>query len=126
MNVASKESLFARLGGEAAVEAAVVSFYERVLADATIAHFFDHMDVDALIRKQIAFMTMAFAGPNNYTGRDLRVAHAPLVAKGLNDAHFDAVGGHLQDTLVELGVDAALTAEVMGIVGTTRDAVLGR
>ena len=34
---------------------------------------------------------MAFGGPNAYTGLDMRKAHAALVAKGLNDAHFDAV-----------------------------------
>src|SRR5690606_10004280 len=53
-------SRFQRLGGEAAVEAAVVSFYERVMADPALSPFFEHLDMGAQIKKQIAFMTMAF------------------------------------------------------------------
>ncbi len=72
-------SLFERIGGEAAIEAAVVTFYEKVMADPSLAHFFDHLDMDAQFKKQIAFMTMAFGGPKTYSGRDLRTAHARLV-----------------------------------------------
>ncbi len=39
--------------------------------------------MDKQVNKQIAFMTMAFGGPHNYTGRDLRTAHARLVERGL-------------------------------------------
>ncbi len=82
--------------------------------------------MDAQIKKQIAFMTMAFGGPNKYSGRDLRTAHAKLPAGKLNDAHFDAVAGHLKTTLDELGIDGATTSEVLGIVGGTRSDVLNR
>jgi hemoglobin len=120
-------SLYERLGGETAIEAAVVSFYDRIMADESVAKFFAHMDMPAQIKKQIAFMTMAFGGPSKYSGRDLRTAHAKLVRDGgLSDEHFDRVATHLADTLEELGVDAATSAEVMGIVGSTRGDVLGR
>lgn len=121
------KSLYERLGGEAAIEAAVVDFYERVMSDPSLAPFFEHLDMDAQIKKQIAFMKMAFGGPNKYTGKDLRTAHAQLVAsKGLTDSHFDAVAKHLGDTLTELGVDAATTSEVIGVVAGTRNDVLNR
>ena len=69
---------------------------------------------------------MVFGGPNNYSGRDLREGHAHLVAKGLNDDHFNAVAGHLQATLEELNVPGDLIIEVMTIAGSTRDDVLNR
>jgi hemoglobin len=119
-------SLFERLGGETAIEAAVVGFYERLMSDPTLAPFFDGLDMEAQIKKQIAFMTMAFAGPSRYTGRDLRTAHAKLVARGLSDSHFDAVQIHLRETLEELGIDGATVREVAGIVETTRRDVLGK
>ena len=59
-------------------------------------------------------------------GRDLRAAHATLVKNGLNDSHFDAVARHLQATLNELKVPAALAAQVMTIAASTRSDVLGR
>lgn len=119
-------SLFERLGGEAAVEAAVVLFYEKVMSDPRLVPFFADLDMNAQIRKQIGFMTMAFSGPSRYTGRDLRTAHARLVQRGLGDEHFDAIATHLQATLVELGVDGAVSSEVLGIVASTRTDVLGR
>ena len=119
-------SLFERLGGEAAVTAAVTEFYARVLADPLLAPFFAGISTSALIQKQIAFMMMAFGGPHRYTGRDLAAAHAPLVARGLGDPHFDAVAGHLAGTLDDLGISADLRDEALTIVATTRSAVLGR
>jgi hemoglobin len=76
--------------------------------------------------KQKAFLTMAFGGPKQYTGRDLRTAHGSLVKRGLSDSHFDAVAKHLQATLQELKVPAHLIAQVMAVAGSTRNDVLGR
>ena len=120
------ESLFEKLGGKDAVDAAVGIFYQRVLDDPSINHFFESERMDQLRAKQKAFLTMAFGGPNRYTGADLRTAHAPLVERGLNDGHFDAVAGHLQATLEELLVPENLVLEVMEIAAGTREAVLGR
>ncbi len=120
------DTLFERLGGRAAVDAAVDRFYEKVLADDLLSPFFAGTDMTRQRAQQKAFLTQAFGGPSNYTGQDLRTAHAPLVEKGLGDAHFDAVAGHLQATLQELGVDAGNIAEVMTIAGSVRDDVLNR
>lgn len=119
-------TLFEKLGGEGAVDAAVDIFYRKVLADDSINQFFDNTDMEAQHAKQKSFLTMAFGGPNNYTGTDMRNAHAPLVARGLNEDHFSAVAGHLQSTLEELNVPADLVAEVMTIAGSTKDDVLNR
>jgi hemoglobin len=120
------DSLYERIGGEKALMAAVDIFYTRVLADELTRPFFEALDMEAQIRKQVAFMTWAFGGPAEYKGRDLRSAHAGLVKdKGLGDAHFDAVAGHLKATLVELGVADELIGEALAIVGSTRADVLG-
>ena len=119
-------SLFERVGGAAAVEAAVDLFYHKVLADPKINNFFDDVDMDAQRGKQKSFLTMVFGGPNTYSGKDLRTAHATLVTRGLNGSHFDAVAGHLQATLNELGVAADVVQEIMGIAAGTRNDVLNR
>ena len=100
--------------------AAVDLFYKKVMADDLTRPFFTSLDMDGLVKKQIAFMTWAFGGPAEYKGRALRPAHAKLVAQGLNDAHFDAVAKHLQATLQELGVGAGLIQEALAIVGGQR------
>jgi len=120
------DSLFEKLGGEAAVDAAVDIFYRKVLVDTTINRFFDGIDMETQAAKQKNFLTMAFGGPNNYTGEDMRNGHAHLVKQGLNDEHFDAVAGHLKSTLEELNVEDNLINEVLAIAESTREDVLGR
>src|SRR5687767_4017886 len=85
------QTLFNQLGGAAAVDAAVDIFYRKVLIDDRVSHFFDAVDMDRQRAKQKAFLTMAFGGPNNYAGRDLRTGHAHLVTMGLDDSHVNAV-----------------------------------
>ena len=114
-------SVFEQIGGQAAVDAAVDIFYRRVLSDPVISHFFDSVDMDRQIGKQKAFLTMAFGGPNKYTGKDMREAHKHMK---LTEQHFGAVAGHLQGTLEELNVPANLLAEVMKIAASTHDDVL--
>jgi hemoglobin len=119
-------SLYEKIGGEAAVDAAVDLFYRKVLSDHRISKFFDDVDMETQAAKQKAFLTVAFGGPNNYTGKDLKAAHAHLVAKGLNDSHFDAVIEHLGATLTELKVPAELIGEAAKIALSTRADVLGK
>lgn len=119
-------SLYERLGGEAAVDAAVDIFYRHVLSDDRINYWFDDVDMDKQAAKQKAFMTIAFGGPNHYSGKAMREAHKPLVARGLNDTHFDAVGECLVKALQELNVPQSDIDEVVAVVETTRNDVLDR
>ena len=122
----AKPSLYDRLGGEAAINAAVDVFYRRVLADAYIKRFFEGVDMARQAAKQKAFLTMVFGGPNNYTGKDMRQGHRHLVKMGLDDSHFDHVLAHLRSTLAELGVGEDGIQEVIGLAETTRNDVLDR
>lgn len=121
---AREKSLYHRLGGRAAIEAAVELFYTKVLADKRINHFFADINMDKQRRRQKEFLSAAFGGPIPYSGKDLRKAHANL--PDLRDAHFDAVAENLQKTLEELKVPANLISEVMTIAASTRNAVLNR
>jgi len=120
------ESLYDKIGGEAAVNAAVDIFYRKVLADDSINQYFETVDMEAQAAKQKAFLTFAFGGPANYSGKDMREGHAHLVKQGLNDAHFDAVMGHIGSTLKELNVPDELISEAAAIAESTRSDVLGK
>lgn len=119
-------SIYERLGGEPAVNAAVDLFYRKVLADGRIARFFDSVDMERQAAKQKAFLTMVFGGPAHYTGKDMREAHKGLVAKGLNDSHVDAVLENLSSTLRQLGVGEKDVQEVLTLADSVRDDVLNR
>jgi hemoglobin len=118
--------LYEQLGGQPAVDAAVDVFYRKVLADDRISAFFDGVDMDHQIAKQKAFLTMVFGGPVAYTGQDMRRGHAHLVARGLNDSHFDAVVEDLGLSLKEVGSPDELIAKVVAIAESVRNDVLNR
>jgi hemoglobin len=119
-------TLFEQIGGAKAMDAAVDLFYRRVLSDDRISHFFDDVDMDRQAAKQKAFLTMVCGGPNSYTGMDMRKGHAPLVKRGLNDTHFNAVAEHLGGTLRELGVAEPLVQQVLGAAESVRADVLNK
>ncbi len=120
------EALFQKIGGEPAVNIAVDIFYRKVLADDRVNGFFEDVDMEKQAAKQKAFLTMAFGGPNHYTGADLRRGHSHLVKRGLNDTHFDIIVQHLSDTLRELKVKPEYIAEVGALCETTRNDILCR
>lgn len=122
-------TLYEKLGGEAAINLAVDKFYEKVLADERVQHFFAQTDMQKQKEHQKAFMTYAFGGTAQWSGRTMRNAHKELVEKmGLTDVHFDAIAEDLVASLVELEVPQELIDEVVQIVGSPahRNDVLNR
>ncbi len=121
---ARENSLYHKLGGQPAIDAAVEAFYVKVLADDRIKHFFGDINMTKQRRKQKEFLSAAFGGPAPWTGKDMRTAHANL--PGLNETHFNAVAENLQKTLVELKIKPELIQQVMTIAASTRNDVLNR
>lgn len=120
-------SLYERIGGEPAVNAAVDLFYDKVLADPRIKHFFVNTDMARQRQHQKMFLTYAFGGMPNYSGNGMRAAHSNLVDKyGLNESHFNAVMENLGAALVELNVPDELIAEAAAIAESVRSDVLGK
>ena len=120
-------TLFERVGGEPALDAAVAQFYKIVLADERIAHFFAGTDMARLAMHQRLFLKYAFGGMPNYPGQVMRKAHHRLVHEmGLNESHFEAVLEDLGQSLRDLGATEDIIAEVVAVAETTRDDVLDR
>ena len=123
---AADASLYERIGGDAAVNAAVDIFYDKVLSDYRINRFFNKTDMAKQAQHLKAFMTLAFGGPDLYAGRSLRESHGRLVKMGLSDTHFDCVMEHLGATLQQLNVPADIISEAAALVEGVRGEVLGR
>ena len=116
-------SVYEKIGGADAVNAAVDIFYRKVLSDERISEFFDTADMEAQHAKQKAFLTMAFGGPNSYTGKDMREAHKHM---NLTEEHFGAVAENLVGTLEELSVPQEFIDEIVGIAVSVKDDVLNK
>jgi hemoglobin len=109
-------TLFDKLGGAEAVKLAVDKFYDRVLRDDRVKHFFTDLNMTQQRAHQAAFLTYAFGGTDRYDGHTMREAHRELVANhGLSSKHFDAIAEDLMETLKEMGVSEELRSEVAAI-----------
>lgn len=120
---AREDSLYQKLGGKPAMEAAIDAFYVKVLADDRVKHFFDDVSMDKQRRKQKEFLSAAFGGPLPWTGKDMRKAHEGM---GLTEVHFNAIAENLVNTLKDLKIKQELIDEVVAVALTTKDDVLGR
>jgi hemoglobin len=119
-------SLYADLGGAAAIEGALDHFYDKVLADDRINGYFAHVRLERLKKRQASFLAMAFGGPNEYSGLDLKSAHELPRNQGLDEEHYHVFMSHFEDTLAELGVPEPMIEDVMAIAHTGKEDVLAR
>lgn len=123
----ARMTIYEQIGGQPAVDAAVDLFYSKVLADPLLEPLFAGVDMAGQNAKQNRFFTALFKAEATGVENYMRTSHAHLVEeKGLSDDHFNAVAGHLNATLVELGVPDDLTGRIMGAAAGLKDAVLNR
>ena len=118
--------LYDKVGGADTIRELVRIFYDRVLADPRLAPFFPDTDMESLRAKQVMFLTMLMGRTRTFNGKDLSAAHAGARAQGLTDEHFDALLGHFEVSMRDLGVAEDYIREVIARIQTTRNAVLGR
>ena len=117
------DSVYAEIGGEAAIETIVEDFYDRVLADNRLVGFFEGMDMNELRTHQVQFISSVAGGPVEYTGDEMRAAHRHL---DISEEDFDAVGTYLEQALRENGVDEENIEAIMSEVVALKDPILDR
>lgn len=119
--------LYDRVGGDKAMEVCVDLFYQKILQDDLVSHFFQDTDMVSQRLKQKSFLAMAFGGPYQYSDLDLRAIHKPLQEKyGLSDEHFNRVLDIFKETLIELNISAIELQRMMEIMESLRDTILNR
>ena len=119
------DNLYDLIGGHRTIKAATERFYERVLEDDNLRHFFRRTDMAHLRSGQAMFISMLFGG-RVYTGKDIHAAHARARDHGLNDSHFDLFLEHFRAALEEVGVKPEHAEKVMKPLESKRRAVLDK
>jgi hemoglobin len=114
-------SIYEKVGGADALRTAVVTFYDKVVADPELAPYFESVDLARLRGHQQSFLISALGGPDYYGGRDLRSAHHGL---GVSDGAFDRIVEHLRASLEVVGVDEGVISQVLQRVEAQRPVVV--
>ncbi|MFC4358546.1 group 1 truncated hemoglobin [Halobium salinum] len=117
------ESIYSQIGGQEAVERVVDDFYDRVLSDDRLVDYFEATEMTELRTHQVQFVSAVAGGPVEYTGGEMRDAHAHL---DIDEEHFDLVAAYLERALRENGVSERNVGAIMSEVAALKDPVLGR
>ncbi|SEO83698.1 hemoglobin [Halogranum amylolyticum] len=117
------QTVYNEIGGQAAVEAVVDDFYDRVLSDDDLVGYFEPYDMTELRAHQIQFISAVAGGPVDYSGRDMREAHDHL---DIAEEDFDAVATYLEEALRTNGVGEENVEAIMSEVAALKAPVLGQ
>jgi hemoglobin len=117
----NKQTLYKKLGGEETIAKVVDYFYDLVLADDTVNHFFKNTDMEKQRQHQAKFISYALGGPNQYTGRSMAKAHEGM---NIQPVHFDVIVKYLHDALAHFDVSEADIQAALSKVEALRDDIL--
>ncbi|RBI60305.1 group 1 truncated hemoglobin [halophilic archaeon] len=115
------DTLYDQLGGEDAIGAVVDEFYNRVMADEQVVHYFEDVDMQKQRAHQTQFISSVTGGPVEYTGGEMESVHDGM---GIGHNDFDAIATHLDDALVEFNVDDDDRKAVLETIDSHRDAIV--
>ncbi len=114
-------SLYERLGRRPGIDTVMHTFVGNVGRDRRINVRFMFVDMDVLQAHLTDQICAASGGPCAYTGREMKVLHAPMHVRA---AEFDAMGEDMLAALKTHGVPEHETKELLAIVASTREAIV--
>ena len=86
--VATKKSIYERVGGKDAIQAVIDIAIPALREDKELAHFFTKMPLEYHKKMQFKFFTTALGGPKLYDGMSMKEAHK---GRGITSRHFQLV-----------------------------------
>ncbi len=115
--------LYERLGGRDGIRAVVDDFYDALLEDEELAHFFEESDADIerLRTTQTDFLCEAAGGPETYDAAPVREAHADVP---FEPSHIRRAVELLSETLESHGVTGEDADAVVNAVAAHEDDLL--
>lgn len=114
-------TLYERLGGQEGIAAVVDRFYERVMDDDRLVHFFEDVDMERQRAHQTQFLSSVTGGPVEYSGAEMEEAHDHLDIDGRD---FEAIATHLDETLQEFDVSEEDREVVQAEIERYEDAIV--
>jgi hemoglobin len=118
---APSPSPYETLGGAEPLRVAVDRFYDKVVNDPQLEHYFEGVDLVRVKRHQVLLLKQVLGGPAEYDGRALGDAHAGLNISG---SDYDRVVEHLVGTLNEMNVDSTVVGALEGVVASVRSDIV--
>ena len=116
----NQQTTYERIGGEDGITRLVGAFYERVLADPSLAPFFAQVSMDKLRRMQVQFFSAALGGPDHYRGQPLGLVHQ---GRGITKQHLRRFVDHLLATLEAMNLSRREVQAICSRIALDADAI---
>ena len=116
-------SLYARLGGRAAIEAVVGDFTNRMAKDRRVNRRFANVNAQAFVASLTDQICQASGGPCVYKGKDMRSAHAGMK---ITNREWNITVAHLQAAMRAKGVKPKEQGELLGMLGPMKNDIVGQ
>jgi hemoglobin len=119
-------SLYARLGGYAALAAVTDDLLAREVRDPVIAPFFKGLearDVQRIRQHLLDQLCTATGGPCFYPGRDMKAVHAEME---ITESVWNAFTGHIGETLAAFKVPDRERNELVLIVSSLKKDIVNK
>lgn len=102
---------FDKYGGVSSMMLVINVFYNRVLLNAKLMHYFSHISEDALINHQIKFAAFLLGKPSPNMDHELiKQAHQ---GRGISESAFDALAQIFHEVLCEHGISTIDVAIIL-------------
>jgi hemoglobin len=118
------DTLFNRIGGDAAMNAFMDKFFDLIALDPRIKMFFLGSKFTALKISQGKFIANLIGSPQEYTGPDLIKVHSMVSTRAISDFHLDSYIDDASKALAFLGVAQSAINEVCSIFESVRHLVV--
>jgi hemoglobin len=115
-------TLYERLGGKAAITAAVDDAMTNIAADSRINQRFGSTDIARLKSELVDLICIRTGGPCTYSGRNMSDAHEGM---HIRDDEFDALVQDLVKSLDKYKVPDREKGELLSILGQMRNSIVG-
>jgi hemoglobin len=114
-------TIYEQLGTGPGIRKTVDAFYDRLLADPQLMHYFAGVDLERLRWHQAALLSTVTGGSARYEGRELAAAHAHL---NVTAGDFMRVVGHLVAVLEAAQLGSASIDAVVGALATHKAGIV--
>jgi hemoglobin len=115
-----KSTLYHRMGGHDAIASLVADLMPRLTGDPTIGVYWKGKCRDSLRKDNqlvLEFLCMAFGGPSEYLGRDMKTSHDGL---GITEAEWDVFAAHTVASLDKLGISEPEKSEFLAAASSLK------
>ena len=116
-------SLYARVGQRAGIEAVVTDFTNRMAKDRRVNKRFANTKPEVFIASLTDQICQASGGPCLYKGKDMKTAHAGMK---ITNREWNIAVAHLRAAMRAKGVKPKEQGEVIAMVGPMKNDIVGQ